>query len=71
VSTVLGAALEEQRKEGEWIEGIAIWVAVAIVIVVGELHRWDFFSSGSNTGHGCANSSKLREQITTQGRVQV
>lgn len=36
VSTVLGAALEEQRKEGEWIEGIAIWVAVAIVIMVGE-----------------------------------
>lgn len=36
VSTVLGAALEEQRKEGEYIEGIAIWVAVAIVIMVGE-----------------------------------
>lgn len=39
VSTVLGAALEEQRKEGEWIEGIAIWVAVAIVIMVGESPR--------------------------------
>ncbi len=38
VSTVLGAALEEQRKEGEYIEGIAIWVAVAIVIMVGEWH---------------------------------
>lgn len=36
VSTVLGAALEEQRKQGEYIEGIAIWVAVAIVIMVGE-----------------------------------
>lgn len=36
---MLGAALEEQRKEGEWIEGIAIWVAVAIVIMVGECHR--------------------------------
>lgn len=33
---MLGAALEEQRKEGEYIEGIAIWVAVAIVIMVGE-----------------------------------
>lgn len=33
---MLGAALEEQRKEGEWIEGIAIWVAVAIVIMVGK-----------------------------------
>eukprot|EP00878_Enallax_costatus_P000995 GHUV01001127.1.p1 GENE.GHUV01001127.1~~GHUV01001127.1.p1 ORF type:complete len:1156 (+),score=304.08 GHUV01001127.1:371-3838(+) len=35
VSTVLGAALEEQRKEGEYIEGVAIWVAVVIVIMVG------------------------------------
>jgi Ca2+-transporting ATPase len=36
VSTVLGSALPEQRKEGEWIEGIAIWVAVLIVVAVGE-----------------------------------
>lgn len=35
VSTVLGSALEEQRREGEWIEGVAIWVAVFIVIGVG------------------------------------
>lgn len=41
---MLGAALEEQRKEGEWIEGIAIWVAVAIVIMVGE---W----CAANAGH--------------------
>ncbi|KIY97527.1 calmodulin binding calcium-transporting ATPase [Monoraphidium neglectum] len=36
VSTVLGSALPDQRKEGEWIEGIAIWVAVLIVVAVGE-----------------------------------
>jgi hypothetical protein len=35
---VLGAALEEQRKEKEWMEGVAIWVAVFIVVAVGE--RW-------------------------------
>jgi len=35
VSTVLGSALPEQRKEGEWIEGVAIWVAVLIVVAVG------------------------------------
>jgi len=36
VSTILGSVLPEQRKEGEWIEGVAIWVAVLIVIAVGE-----------------------------------
>ncbi|KAI8473287.1 MAG: plasma membrane calcium ATPase [Monoraphidium minutum] len=34
-STVLGSALPEQRHEGEWIEGVAIWVAVLIVVAVG------------------------------------
>lgn len=36
VSTVLGAAIPQQRAEGEWVEGIAIWVAVLLVIGVGE-----------------------------------
>jgi hypothetical protein len=35
VSTVLGSAIEEQRHEGEWIEGIAIWIAVLLVVAVG------------------------------------
>lgn len=35
VSTILGSVLSEQRKAGEWIEGVAIWVAVLIVIAVG------------------------------------
>jgi hypothetical protein len=36
VSTILGSVLPEQRREGEWIEGVAIWVAVLIVVSVGE-----------------------------------
>jgi len=39
VSTVLGAAIPQQRAEGEWVEGIAIWVAVLLVIGVGERER--------------------------------
>lgn len=35
VSTVLGAAVPEQRAEGGWVEGVAIWVAIAIVVLVG------------------------------------
>lgn len=36
VSTALGAGLPEQRAKGEWIEGVAIWVAVLLVSTVGE-----------------------------------
>lgn len=36
VSTVLGAALPEQRKDNGWSEGVAIWIAVIIVSFVGE-----------------------------------
>eukprot|EP00877_Chromochloris_zofingiensis_P010932 jgi/Chrzof1/6092/Cz17g09120.t1 len=36
VSTVLGAALPEQRAHNEWIEGVAIWIAVFVVVCVGE-----------------------------------
>eukprot|EP00877_Chromochloris_zofingiensis_P000874 jgi/Chrzof1/10788/Cz05g12040.t1 len=41
VSTVLGAALPEQRAHNEWIEGVAIWIAVFVVVCVGEspIHR--------------------------------
>jgi Ca2+-transporting ATPase len=35
VSTVLGAAVEEERKQGSWAEGVAIWVAVIVVCGVG------------------------------------
>lgn len=35
VSTGLGAGLPEQRAKKEWIEGVAIWVAVILVTSVG------------------------------------
>lgn len=37
VSTVIGAAVKEQRDEAAWTEGVAIWVAVLVVSLVGEL----------------------------------
>ncbi len=36
VSTVLGAAVPSERADGAWSEGVAIWVAVAVVSLVGE-----------------------------------
>ena len=36
VSTVLGVTIEEQREEKAWTEGVAIWVAVLVVSLVGE-----------------------------------
>ena len=35
VSTILGAAITEEREEKAYIDGIAIWGAVCIVIAVG------------------------------------
>ncbi|GLI62465.1 hypothetical protein VaNZ11_005095 [Volvox africanus] len=35
VSTILGSAIPEEREKRHWIEGIAIWVAVIIVTLVG------------------------------------
>lgn len=37
VSTVLGAAIPEEREKKGWIEGVAIWIAVLAVTLVGEL----------------------------------
>ena len=34
VSTVLGAAIPEEREQAAWSEGIAIWVAVLVVSLV-------------------------------------
>lgn len=36
VSTVLGVTIKEQREEKAWTEGVAIWVAVLVVSLVGE-----------------------------------
>jgi P-type Ca2+ transporter type 2C len=37
ISTILGAAIPEERKHNGWIEGVAIWVAVLAVTLVGKL----------------------------------
>ena len=39
VSTVLGFAIRSQREEAAWTEGIAIWVAVGVVSLVGAPFR--------------------------------
>ena len=36
ISTVIGAALPSERAQNGWTEGVAIWVAVIIVSLVGE-----------------------------------
>ena len=36
ISTVIGAALPSERAQSGWTEGVAIWVAVIIVSLVGK-----------------------------------
>ena len=40
LSTVLGVAIEEEREELGWVDGVAIWVAVLIVSGVGATNDW-------------------------------
>jgi len=40
VSTILGAAVPEEREENSWSEGVAIWVAVFVVSLVGAVNDW-------------------------------
>ena len=40
VSTVLGVAVPEEREQSSWIEGVAIWVAVLVVSIVGAGNDW-------------------------------
>mmetsp|Transcript_211 Transcript_211/g.228 ORF Transcript_211/g.228 Transcript_211/m.228 type:complete len:653 (-) Transcript_211:390-2348(-) len=35
ISTTIGAAIPEEREANHWIEGVAIWIAVLIVTMVG------------------------------------
>lgn len=51
VSTVLGVAIKEEREQNAWSEGVAIWVAVIVVSLVGELNycfalRFDLLFEG-------------------------
>ena len=52
VSTGLGAGIPEQRAKNEWIEGVAIWVAVFLVSGVGE----------STCMHDCISIPLLRSE---------
>jgi Ca2+-transporting ATPase len=36
ISTVIGVAVKSQREESAWSEGVAIWIAVLVVSLVGE-----------------------------------
>lgn len=40
VSTVLGVAIPEEREQHAWSEGVAIWVAVLVVSLVGAGNDW-------------------------------
>lgn len=40
VSTVLGAAVPQEREQNSWTEGVAIWVAVLVVSLVGAGNDW-------------------------------
>ena len=54
---MLGAAVPSQREESAWSEGVAIWVAVAVVSLVGErrpdsAHAWCWLAGAHGTGGG-------------------
>ena len=36
ISTILGAAIPSERADNGWVEGVAIWVAVLVVVSVGK-----------------------------------
>lgn len=36
ISTILGVAVPAEREDSAWSEGVAIWVAVLVVSLVGE-----------------------------------
>lgn len=40
ISTILGATIPEQREESAWVEGVAIWIAVSVVSLVGAWNDW-------------------------------
>ena len=41
VSTIIGVAVPEEREDSAWTEGVAIWVAVIIVSLVGAGNDWN------------------------------
>lgn len=41
ISTVLGVAVPEERADNAWTEGVAIWVAILVVSLVGAFNDWN------------------------------
>jgi Ca2+-transporting ATPase len=41
ISTVLGVAVPAEREDSAWSEGVAIWVAVLVVSLVGAFNDWN------------------------------
>lgn len=40
VSTAFGVGIKEEREENAWVEGVAIWVAVILVSLVGSVNDY-------------------------------
>ncbi|AGE60050.1 calcium-transporting ATPase, plasma membrane-type [Acanthocystis turfacea Chlorella virus WI0606] len=40
IATVFGLAFEEQRNNKEWVEGIAIWITVIVIVGIGSYNDW-------------------------------
>ncbi|KAI7841822.1 hypothetical protein COHA_004351 [Chlorella ohadii] len=41
ISTILGVAVPAEREDSAWSEGVAIWVAVLVVSLVGAFNDWN------------------------------
>ena len=39
----MGLLIPEERRENKWVDGIAIWIAVALVSLVGRISFINFY----------------------------
>ncbi|AGE56458.1 calcium-transporting ATPase, plasma membrane-type [Paramecium bursaria Chlorella virus NE-JV-1] len=40
IATIFGLVFEEQRDNREWIEGVAIWITVLVIVSIGTYNDW-------------------------------
>ncbi|AGE55605.1 calcium-transporting ATPase, plasma membrane-type [Acanthocystis turfacea Chlorella virus MN0810.1] len=40
IATVFGIVFEEQRENKEWVEGVAIWITVVVIVGIGSYNDW-------------------------------
>lgn len=70
-STILGVVIPEQRAQKAWTEGVAIWVSMLIVVLVGEQRQpgvsrrlggraFDAAGPGGREGGGRGNAVEHR-----------